>query len=531
MATTTAAFSTQTTGRATAAGATASPEAATRGTQTFQVRVEVPSGPYNEYRYDSAQRAFRLEAVVRPEQTPPADLGAFVGTLASDGRPLAAILVVESSTMPGCLVETRVLGALTLPGGETRVVAVPAADPALADVASYSDLSPEARETIERFVAETASSASSPDERPRWVGPEEATEIVRESQRAARVAIAANRKVGGAPAWQVIDPMLRRVQRLGEGEAHSEAEYSVQDLPPRFQRHVADCLLPEERILHFVHRPELAVDSRLSFLRPRKLNDGLLVATDRQVLWMTDALPPDSTLVDWGYLATSAPVEQVVGVRLDESGPTLRLEVELQARSGSEVLAMEFGRPSLEACRHMASVLARFVLRPDTRALLRLYEVKPAPADLSEAIAMAEPEAVSRLEALAAQVLPADEEVIARALAPTTSDRRRGASLLVVTSGHVVLFEARRGGPVVVGSWAVEDIASAELRYSILGSGLKLSVPADGRREQVGLDSESPMVFGPMLRAFRALLPLLANPTPARPESLQQQDEQARPEG
>jgi hypothetical protein len=84
----------------------------------------------------------------------------------------------------------------------------------------------------------------------------------------------------------------------------------------------------------------------------------------------------------------------------------------------------------------------------------------------------------------------------------------------VVTSGRVTLIEDRRGGPAVVGSWAVEDISSAELRYSILGSRLRLTVPVDGRREQLGLESESPGVFGPMLQAFRALLPLLANPAP-----------------
>lgn len=493
---------------------TASPKAASSDTRAFEIRVEATSGPYNEYRYDSGRRAFRLEAVVRPEQTPPADLGAIEGTLGTDGRPLAAILIVERPTMPGCLVEARLLGGVEPPGGETRIVAVPHADPAFADAADCASLMPETREAVERFVAETASSAAFPGGRPRWIGPEEATELVREAQRAARVAIAANRKVGGAPAWQVLDPTLRRIKRPGEAEAYSEAEYSVQDLPPRFQRHVADCLLPEERILHFVHRPEMAIDSRLSFLRPRRLKDGLLVATDRQVLWMTDALPPDSTLVDWGYLATSSPVEQVLAARLDESGPTLRLEVELQARQGSEVLTLEFPRSSLGACRYMASVLSRFAPRADGRALLRLYEAKPATSDLSEAIAMTEPEAVSRLEAFAAQVLTTDEQVIARALAPGTTDRRRGASLLVVTSGRVTLIEDRRGGPAVVGSWAVEDISSAELRYSILGSRLRLTVPVDGRREQLGLESESPGVFGPMLQAFRALLPLLANPAP-----------------
>ena len=35
--------------------------------RTFEIQVELPSGPYNEYIYDSERRSFRLQAVVRPK--------------------------------------------------------------------------------------------------------------------------------------------------------------------------------------------------------------------------------------------------------------------------------------------------------------------------------------------------------------------------------------------------------------------------------------------------------------------------------
>lgn len=348
-----------------------------------------------------------------------------------------------------------------------------------------------------------------------WLGPEDAADVVREAQRAARLAAAANRKVGGTPVWQVVDPALWVARRGGATQAHSEAEFCVRDLPFRFQEHVADCLQPEERILHFVHRPRMAVDSRFPLLRRRELNEGLLLATDRQVLLMSDALPPDATLVDWGYLAAAAPVERLQGARLDETGATLRLDVEVRAGLGTEILSMEFARSSLEACRYMVNTLRRFIPEAGTRALRRLYEVKAAEVDLSWAAQLAGAEAANRLETLAARTISDGEEVLARALAPAIGSRKRGSCLLVATRKRILLLEDGSGGPTVATSLDIETIGSAELRYSILGSRLRLVAHKVGGRGQLTLESENPGVFGPMLQTFRVLLPLLANPTPA----------------
>ena len=481
--------------------------------RTFEIQIELPSGPYNDYVFETAPHGFRLRAVIRPELGLPGDCGALVGTLGSDGRPLAAILLVTLSMVPGCLVDARLLGGVELPSGETRIVAVPEADPAFAGVSCYQDLRAEQRQAIERLVMDSGDEPLPSTGHLRWLGPEEATDVVREAQRAARLAAAANRKVGGVPAWQVVDPALRAARQGGATQAHSEAEFSVRDLPLRFQEHVADCLQPEERILHFVHRPRMSVDSRFSLLRRRELNEGLLVVTDRQVLFMSDALPPDATLVDWGYLAVAVPVERLEAVRLDETGATLRLEVEARAGRGTEVLPMEFARSSLEACRYATGLLQRFVPATETRALRRLYEVKAADIDLSAAAQWIDAEVQSRLEALLGRILTDGEEVLARALAPASKERKRHPRLLAATGKRVMLLEDRGGDSTVVSSLDVAAIGSAELRYSILGSRLRLAAHTTGGREQLTLDSENPGVFGPMLQTFRVLLPLLANPT------------------
>jgi hypothetical protein len=137
---------------------------------------------------------------------------------------------------------------------------------------------------------------------------------------------------------------------------------------------------------------------------------------------------------------------------------------------------------------------------------------------------MVERGALPRLLASVEAALPCEEEVFARALAPARSDGRRGPALLVATRVRVLVVEDRRGQAYVVSSTDVEAVSSVELRYSILGSRLKLTIPRNGpkgdreggardaRVEELMLESESPGAFGPMLQAFRCLLPLIANP-------------------
>jgi inorganic pyrophosphatase len=478
---------------------------------TFEVRIELPAGLYNRYSYDQQSEALRLEAVVKPERELPANCAALVGTLGADGRSMAVLVVGSCPIPPDTLLDARLLGGIESPTGEKVVVAVPEADPSCSKIRSVSELPEQQRTELARLAAEFAGTQGG-NGLARWFGPDEAVELAREGRRARRLAEAANRRLDRSAGWQVLDPVLRRAGRYRENAAYTEAEFSLSDLPARFQQHVADCLLPDERILHFISRPRMTVEGRFSLFRSRQLNEGVLVATDRQLLVMTDALPPDATLVDWGYLAVAAPVERIESVNLVPTGTTVRLEVKVGAHQGTETLSMEFDQSSLEACRHMAGILARFVPAPECRAVRRIYEVKPADVDLTEAVKLAGEEPMARLEALAERLLPEGEESLARALAPAVKGRKRETRLLLVGRKQIFLLEDSGGNAAEVGRWPIEMVASAELRYSILGSRLRLTAPKGEQREQLTLDSESPGAFGPMLQTFRVLLPLLSNP-------------------
>jgi inorganic pyrophosphatase len=489
--------------------------------QTFLFKVEAPSGLCNVYKYDVARQALQLESVVHANPNLPADCGALVGTLGSDGRPLAAYLVVRQSLPAGCLADTRVIGGITSPENEVQVIAVPQADPYFKRLVSYQDIPDDQRRAIEQFVTEMAFPAGSPATT-RWLDAIETNTLVRQAQRAARMASAANRKVDGRSAWQITDPVFRKLRRTGETQTHSEAEISVWDLPYRWQNHVADCLLPEERILHSVHRLPFSVASRFSFLRSRRINEGLLLITDRQVLVMSDAIAQDEALIDWGYTVTAVPVERLKDVWLGDSGGIVTLGLEIEANGGSQRISMEFATASSDACRYGEHVLRHFIPTSSSYALRRLYEVKPSSIDLADAKGIAKElvglSAIERLETASAQALISEKQELARILVPTTMGGGRGpAQMLLLTQDKIILIEDHRGGAIVKGSAAVRDVATIELRNSILGSHIRMALPMEDQVEWLSTESPNPSVFKPMVQFFRAMVPVLANPSP-RPD-------------
>ena len=61
----------------------------------------------------------------------PDDYGFIDGTLGEDGDPLDALVILEESTFPGCVIRCRPLGMFRMRdenGGDDKVLCVPAAD-------------------------------------------------------------------------------------------------------------------------------------------------------------------------------------------------------------------------------------------------------------------------------------------------------------------------------------------------------------------------------------------------------------------
>lgn len=120
------------------------------------VMVEIPKFSHNKYEFDPVRQAFRLD---RPLYSPvhyPGDYGFIPETLAGDGDPLDVLIITDSPTFPGCLVRTRIIGALVMSdekGNDTKILGVVDNDPRTRQIMDLSDVPEHVSREIEYFFA------------------------------------------------------------------------------------------------------------------------------------------------------------------------------------------------------------------------------------------------------------------------------------------------------------------------------------------------------------------------------------------
>ena len=78
--------------------------------------VEIPAGSRNKYEYCSDAGIMALDRVLHSSVRYPFDYGFIPNTLADDGAPLDAMVIMDEPTFAGCLIKARlsVLKALPL---------------------------------------------------------------------------------------------------------------------------------------------------------------------------------------------------------------------------------------------------------------------------------------------------------------------------------------------------------------------------------------------------------------------------------
>ena len=121
---------------------------------TDVVFVEIPSGSRNKYEYDEELGGIVLDRRLFTAMTYPADYGYIEGTLAEDGDPLDALVLVADPTFPGCRIRVRPIGVFHMSdekGPDEKVLCVPLGDPFFGGVHDIYDVNPEARDEIEHF--------------------------------------------------------------------------------------------------------------------------------------------------------------------------------------------------------------------------------------------------------------------------------------------------------------------------------------------------------------------------------------------
>ena len=120
----------------------------------FDVLVEIPKGQRNKYEMDHESGRIRLDRMLFTSTRYPSDYGYVEDTLADDGDPLDALVLLEEPTFPGCLITCRVIGMFRMrdeKGLDDKVLCVPAGDPRMAHLKDIDDVPKFDRLEIQHF--------------------------------------------------------------------------------------------------------------------------------------------------------------------------------------------------------------------------------------------------------------------------------------------------------------------------------------------------------------------------------------------
>jgi inorganic pyrophosphatase len=153
----------------------------------FDVVIEIPKGQRNKYEMDHETGRIRLDRMLFTSTRYPADYGFIENTLADDGDPLDALVLLEEPTFPGCLIRCRAIGMFRMrdeKGGDDKVLCVPATDPRMAHLHDITDVSEFDRVEIQHFFeVYKALEPGKEVEAARWVGRMAAEEEIESSRK------------------------------------------------------------------------------------------------------------------------------------------------------------------------------------------------------------------------------------------------------------------------------------------------------------------------------------------------------------
>jgi inorganic pyrophosphatase len=120
----------------------------------FDVIIEIPKGQRNKYEVDHDSGRIKLDRMLFTSTRYPSDYGFIENTLADDGDPLDALVLLEEPTFPGCLIRCRAIGMFRMrdeKGADDKVLCVVATDPRWEGFQDIDDVSAYDRLEIQHF--------------------------------------------------------------------------------------------------------------------------------------------------------------------------------------------------------------------------------------------------------------------------------------------------------------------------------------------------------------------------------------------
>jgi inorganic pyrophosphatase len=157
--------------------------------EEFTMIVEIPKGSRNKYEVDHETGDIYLDRTLFTATRYPADYGFIPDTLAEDGDPLDAMVLVSEPTFPGCHIRVRPIGLFLMEDQghpDHKVMAVPVREPVWGDVKSLDDLPPHMLAEIEHFFTVYKTLEEKKTAALGWFGIEETLEIIQAARDAYR---------------------------------------------------------------------------------------------------------------------------------------------------------------------------------------------------------------------------------------------------------------------------------------------------------------------------------------------------------
>jgi inorganic pyrophosphatase len=126
------------------------------GELPIHVVVEIPKGSRNKYELDHATGRIRLDRMLFSPVHYPTDYGFVPDTLAEDGDPLDAMVLLGEPSFPGCEIQARIVGMLDMAddkGPDQKLLVVPLTDPHWNYIHDIHQVPPHLLREIEHFFA------------------------------------------------------------------------------------------------------------------------------------------------------------------------------------------------------------------------------------------------------------------------------------------------------------------------------------------------------------------------------------------
>jgi inorganic pyrophosphatase len=122
--------------------------------EIVNVIIEIPKGSTNKYEVDLETGAVWLDRVLYSPLFYPFDYGYIPQTRYLDGDPIDALVLLSHPTFPGCVLEAKPIGVLSMTdekGPDEKIICVSTKDPRFSTWTTLEDLNEHVRKEVVHF--------------------------------------------------------------------------------------------------------------------------------------------------------------------------------------------------------------------------------------------------------------------------------------------------------------------------------------------------------------------------------------------